>query len=43
VTQEDKPDLVVVCRDKVDENKEGKKEGPKRGRGKVKSHLKRIK
>ena len=43
VTQEDKPDLVVVRRERVDGNKEGKKERPKRGRGKVKSHLKRIK
>ena len=43
ITREDKPDLVVVRRDKVDGNKEGKKELPKRGRGKLKSHLKRIK
>ena len=43
ITQEDKPDLVVVRREMVDGNKEEKKERPKRGRGKVKSHLKRIK
>jgi hypothetical protein len=43
ITQEDKPDLVVVRREKVDGNKEGKKEQPKRGGRNAKSHLKRIK
>jgi stringent starvation protein B len=42
-TQEDKLDLVVVRRDKVEETKSRKKEKPKGMRGKIKSHLKRIK
>lgn len=43
VTQEDRPDLIVIRRHEVEDNKAGKKEKPKRLRGKLKSHLKRIK